>query len=91
MVAEKGAIVAGAVGSTALDSHFGVSLEERDPTSGYCGQAESCPIRWRAEGAPLSHAKAAPAQSRTTDLGVQASPLFSPAPVHVGFYASLHA
>ena len=56
------------VGSTALGSHLGASLEDRGLTSGFSGQARSCASRGPAYEPPISRPKAAPAQSRYADL-----------------------
>jgi hypothetical protein len=60
--------VAGAVGSTALGSHFGASLEDHGPNVVLYGQVHRLPDAPEAYGAMITRAKAAPAQSRSTDL-----------------------
>lgn len=57
--------VAGAVGSTALGSHFGASLEDHGPNVVLYGQVHRLPDAPEAYGAMITRAKAAPAQSRS--------------------------
>jgi hypothetical protein len=59
--------VAGAVGSAALGSHHGASLEDRGPLRAIAGRSTACPSRASLR-APISRPMAAPAQTRFTDL-----------------------
>lgn len=58
--------VAGAVGSAALGSHFGASLEDHSPNVVLTGQVHRLPDAPEAYGAMITRAKAAPAQSHST-------------------------
>lgn len=60
--------MAGAVGSTALRSHFGASLEGHGPNVVLYRQVHRLPDTPEAYGAMITRAKAAPAQSRSTAL-----------------------
>jgi hypothetical protein len=60
--------MAGAAGSTALGSHFGASLQDHGPNVVLYGQVHRLPDSPSAYGAMITRPKAAPAQSRSTDL-----------------------
>jgi hypothetical protein len=60
--------VAGAIGSTALRSHFGASLEDHGPNVVLYRAGPQLPDAPEAYGAMITRAKAAPPQSRSADL-----------------------